>query len=154
VVGAGGFPQLFQFIRPGSPLGLWAHPLVVTDSCPSQGDDADVGTDLRCLAKRGMRPSVSAAGSHPEHRRFGQATPGSGIILLPVTQSDPTVAKRNSEKGAARPLDTKRSRYASEWLSLAPLTRRSTRLVTEGNWLATIRIGTITHQGEQQLRGR
>jgi hypothetical protein len=58
----------------------------------------------------GNDSDASAPGSHPEHRLFGQATLEPGTILRPVTQSDSTVAKRNSKR-AARPLDTKESRY-------------------------------------------
>ncbi len=46
----------------------------------------------------GNDTGTSAAGSHPEHRLFGQATPEPRTILRPVTQSDSTVAKRNSKK--------------------------------------------------------
>ncbi len=51
----------------------------------------------------GNDTDASAAGSHPEHRLFGQATPGPGTILRPVTQSDPTVAKRNPKKARKTP---------------------------------------------------
>ena len=51
----------------------------------------------------GNDTGASAAGSHPEHRLFGQATPESRTILRPVTQSDRTVAKRNSKKSRKTP---------------------------------------------------
>ncbi len=51
----------------------------------------------------GNDTDASAAGSHPGHRLFGQATPEPGTILRPVTQSDPTVAKRNSKKSRKTP---------------------------------------------------
>jgi transposase len=51
----------------------------------------------------GNDSDASAAGSHPEHRLFGQATPEPGTILRPVTQSDSTVAKRNSKKPRETP---------------------------------------------------
>src|SRR5260221_390205 len=40
----------------------------------------------------GNDTDASAAGSHPGHRLFGQATPEPGAILRPVTQSNPTFA--------------------------------------------------------------
>src|SRR6266536_1217568 len=51
----------------------------------------------------GNDSDASVAGSHPEHRLFGQATPESSPILRPVTQSDPTAAKRNLKKSRKTP---------------------------------------------------
>jgi len=51
----------------------------------------------------GNDSDASVAGSHPEHRLFGQATPESSPILRPVTQSDPTAAKRNLKKRRKTP---------------------------------------------------
>ncbi len=60
-----------------------------------------------CTKDPGGQPGndtdASAASSHPGHRLFGQATPESGTILRPVTQSDSTVAKRNSKKSHETP---------------------------------------------------
>jgi hypothetical protein len=40
----------------------------------------------------------SAAGSHPEHQLFGQATPGPATTLRPATPTRPTPPKPGSKK--------------------------------------------------------
>ena len=58
---------------------------------------------------------ASAAGSHPGHRLFGQATPGPATTLRP--QPDPQTVRptRAPKERPPEPLDTKRLRYGWLW---------------------------------------
>ena len=59
---------------------------------------------------------ASAASSHPEHRLFGQATPGPA----PTLRSRPHLRKKATSRASKRPpepLGAKRSRYGWQWAS-------------------------------------
>jgi hypothetical protein len=56
---------------------------------------------------------ASAAGSHPERRLFGQATPGPAPTLRSRPRTPARKAAPRTTKRSAEPLDAKRSRYAS-----------------------------------------
>jgi transposase len=50
----------------------------------------------------GNDSAASAAGSHPEHRLFGQATPGPESTLRPATQRKHTAASKPISKNTRR----------------------------------------------------
>jgi hypothetical protein len=70
---------------------------------------------------------ASAAGSHPRHRLFGQATPGPSSTLRPaaVAQGKKTTSTHCGK--CYEPLDAKRLRYARrpEFDGIADTARRS-----------------------------
>jgi hypothetical protein len=59
---------------------------------------------------------ASAAGSHPRHRLFGQATPGPAPTLRPPAAARGSKTRHPVRGRCHEPLDAKRHRYVCQWL--------------------------------------
>jgi hypothetical protein len=71
---------------------------------------------------------ASAAGSHPRHRLFGQATPGPSSTLRPAAAAQGKKTTSTHRGKCYEPLDAKRHRYArSEWLGACGAVRAQIR---------------------------
>jgi hypothetical protein len=68
---------------------------------------------------------ASAAGSHPRHRLFGQATPGPSSTLRPAAAAQGKKTTSTHRGKCYEPLDAKRHRYVGQerepfgWLGLS-----------------------------------
>jgi hypothetical protein len=75
---------------------------------------------------------ASAAGSHPRHRLFGQATPGPSSTLRPAAAAQGKKTTSTHRGKCYEPLDAKRHRYVrqtgrSVWLPLPHVNGYSAR---------------------------
>jgi hypothetical protein len=68
---------------------------------------------------------ASAAGSHPRHRLFGQATPGPSSTLRPAAAAQGKKTTSTHRGKCYEPLDAKRHRYAWPPGVAAALTART-----------------------------